>query len=154
VYVYERAEGKGVTVRYEDEQGNKLAESEVLIGNLGDRYETKAKEIKGWKVKQSPENAQGVYSDQAQEVVYVYERAEGKGVTVRYEDEQGNKLADSETLKGKYGIQSKKTTDAAENREKKYPQTGEDITNGFFEIGMFLVMISGAILFFKSKKDI
>ncbi|MDN3194239.1 MucBP domain-containing protein, partial [Enterococcus faecalis] len=65
VYIYERAEGKGVTVRYEDEQGNKLAESEVLIGNLGDRYETKAKEIKGWKVKQSPENAQGVYSDQA-----------------------------------------------------------------------------------------
>ena len=99
--------------------------------------------------------------------MYVYERAEGKGVTVRYEDEQGNKLADSEILKGKYGLpyvpiknmgfDLKKTTDSAENREKKYqkyPQTGEDITNGFFEIGMFLVMISGAILFFKSKKDI
>ncbi|MGC3054109.1 MucBP domain-containing protein, partial [Enterococcus faecalis] len=63
-------------------------------------YETKAKEIKGWKVKQLPENAQGIYSDQAQEVVYVYERAEGEGVTVRYEDEEGNKLADSEILKG------------------------------------------------------
>ena len=167
VYVYERAEGKGVTVRYEDEQGNKLADSEILKGKYGLPYETKAKEIKGWKVKQSPENAQGVYSDQAQEVVYVYERAEGKGVTVRYEDEQGNKLADSEILKGKYGLpyvpiknmgfDLKKTTDSAENREKKYQkyhQTGEDITNGFFEIGMFLVMISGAILFFKSKKDI
>ncbi|EOD5371466.1 MucBP domain-containing protein [Enterococcus faecalis] len=201
-FIYKKIKGKPVTIKYEDEEGNKLADSEVLSGELGDSYETKAKEIKGWRVKQLPENAQGIYSDQAQEVVYVYERVEGEGVTVRYEDEEGNKLADSEILKGKYGlpyetkakeIKGWKVKQLPENAQgiysdqaqevvyvyvpiknmgfelqkpistveknkvgkyQKYPQTGEKITNKFFEIGLSLVMASVAILVLKYKKDI
>ncbi|EGO2845739.1 MucBP domain-containing protein, partial [Enterococcus faecalis] len=56
-FIYKKIKGKPVTIKYEDEEGNKLADSEVLSGELGDSYETKAKEIKGWRVKQLPENA-------------------------------------------------------------------------------------------------
>ncbi|MGC3053787.1 MucBP domain-containing protein, partial [Enterococcus faecalis] len=111
-----------------------LADSEILKGKYGLPYETKAKEIKGWKVKQLPENAQGIYSDQAQEVVYVYVPIKNMGFELQkpISTVEKNKV-------GKY---------------QKYPQTGEKITNKFFEIGLSLVMASVAILVLKYKKDI
>ncbi|MGM0139817.1 hypothetical protein IGI65_002295 [Enterococcus sp. DIV0755b] len=103
-YVYERAEGQPVTVNYEDEEGNSLSPSEILNGKIGLPYETTAKTIAGWVLKTTPENAQGVFSEEEQNVTYVYERAEGQPVTVNYEDEEGNSLSPSEILNGKIGL--------------------------------------------------
>ncbi|NAB10767.1 hypothetical protein GUI49_06145 [Enterococcus mundtii] len=102
-YVYEKAEGEAVTVNYVDEEGNALADPDTLTGKIGESYETTPKEIKDYVVKETPKNAQGTFSDQAQTVTYVYEKAEGEAVTVNYVDEEGNALADPDTLTGKIG---------------------------------------------------
>ncbi len=104
VYVYERSDAAPVTVKYEDTEGNQLAEPTILNGKVGLPYESEAKELSGWTVSQTPANAKGIFSDTAQEVVYVYERSDAAPVTVRYEDTEGNQLAEPTILNGKVGL--------------------------------------------------
>ncbi|MGF2088644.1 MucBP domain-containing protein [Enterococcus casseliflavus] len=104
VYVYERSDAAPVTVRYEDTEGNELATPTVMNGKVGLPYTSEAKAIPGWFVAQTPSNANGTYSETAQEVVYVYERSDAAPVTVRYEDTEGNELATPTVMNGKVGL--------------------------------------------------
>ncbi|MFS1020023.1 MucBP domain-containing protein [Enterococcus casseliflavus] len=104
VYVYERSDAAPVTVKYEDTEGNELATPTVMNGKIGLPYESEAKAIPGWYVSQMPTNANGIYSETAQEVVYVYERSDAAPVTVKYEDTEGNELAAPTVMNGKIGL--------------------------------------------------
>ncbi|MBO0465946.1 MucBP domain-containing protein [Enterococcus plantarum] len=103
-YVYDRAEASPVTVQYVDTEGNELVPSEVLTGKVSLPYETAAKNIPGWKLTEIPENAKATFSEEAQTVTYVYDRAEASPVTVQYVDTEGNELASSEVLTGKVNL--------------------------------------------------
>ncbi|TPE00304.1 LPXTG cell wall anchor domain-containing protein, partial [Enterococcus sp. PF-3] len=104
VYVYERSDAAPVTVKYQDSEGNQLADPTVLSGKVGLPYTSEAKEIPGWYVVETPDNASGTFSDTGQEVVYVYERSDAAPVTVKYQDSEGNQLADPTVLSGKVGL--------------------------------------------------
>ncbi|MGL9787931.1 MucBP domain-containing protein [Enterococcus sp. DIV2469a] len=104
VYVYERSDAAPVTVKYEDTEGNQLSAPTVLNGKIGLPYESEVKTIPGWYVSQTPTNANGTYSETAQEVVYVYERSDAAPVTVKYEDKEGNQLSAPTVLSGKIGL--------------------------------------------------
>jgi uncharacterized surface anchored protein len=104
VYVYERSDAAPVTVKYEDTEGNELAVPTVMNGKVGLPYTSEAKAINGWYVPQMPENANGTYSERAQEVIYVYERSDAAPVTVKYEDTEGNELAAPTVMNGKVGL--------------------------------------------------
>ncbi|WP_176694029.1 MucBP domain-containing protein, partial [Listeria monocytogenes] len=100
-YVYEKADGAPVTVKYVDADGNELATSDTLNGKIDAPYQTSAKSLSGWTVKTTPNNATGVFTNSKQTVTYVYEKADGAPVTVKYVDADGNELATSDTLNGK-----------------------------------------------------
>ncbi|EIX1152448.1 MucBP domain-containing protein [Listeria monocytogenes] len=100
-YVYEKANGAPVTVKYVDEDGNELATADTLNGKIDAPYQSTAKSLSGWTVKTTPANANGVFTDTNQTVTYVYEKADGAPVTVKYIDEDGNELATPDTLNGK-----------------------------------------------------
>ncbi|EPT0384329.1 MucBP domain-containing protein [Listeria monocytogenes] len=100
-YVYEKANGAPVTVKYVDGDGNELATSDTLNGKIDAPYQSTAKSLSGWTVKTTPANANGVFTDTNQTVTYVYEKADGAPVTVKYIDEDGNELATPDTLNGK-----------------------------------------------------
>jgi len=104
VYVYERSNAAPVTVKYEDTEGNQLSAPTVLSGKVGLPYTSEAETINGWYVSQTPTNANGTYSETAQEVVYVYERSDAAPVTVKYEDTEGNELATPTVMNGKVGL--------------------------------------------------
>ncbi|WP_311774934.1 MucBP domain-containing protein [Listeria seeligeri] len=130
-YVYEKAvvAGQDVTVQYVDAAGNELATSDTLSGNVGDAYNSTAKDIEGWKLKIAPSNATGIFSDTAQTVTYVYEKAAvaGQDVTVQYVDEAGNELATSDTLSGNIGdayTSTAKTMDGWNLKEPPANATG------------------------------
>lgn len=53
----------------------KLAPAEQQIGTIGKEYETTAKTIDGWKVKEAPKNAKGTYQAEEQTITYVYLKA-------------------------------------------------------------------------------
>ena len=104
VYVYERTDAAPITVKYQDENGNDLYPEDTLNGKIGLPYTTQPKSINGWAVKTTPSNASGNFSDQPQEVVYVYERTDAAPITVKYQDENGNDLYPEDTLNGKIGL--------------------------------------------------
>lgn len=66
-------DGAPVTIKYEDEEGNAISNSDTLNGKIGQPYETQAKTISEWILKMSPANAKGTFTSEAQEVVYIYE---------------------------------------------------------------------------------
>ncbi|MBS9366192.1 MucBP domain-containing protein, partial [Listeria welshimeri] len=96
-----------VTVNYQDEQGNSLAPTETLKGDVGTTYATVQKDITGYDFKEVQGNATGEFTTKAQVVNYIYAKTvtpvEQGTVTVNYQDEQGNSLAPTETLKGDVG---------------------------------------------------
>ncbi|MBC1447104.1 MucBP domain-containing protein, partial [Listeria welshimeri] len=96
-----------VTVNYQDEQGNAVAPSETLKGDVGETYTTVQKDITGYDFKEVQGNTTGEFTTKAQVVTYIYTKTvtpvEQGTVTVNYQDEQGNSLAPTETLKGDVG---------------------------------------------------
>ncbi len=92
-----------VTVHYQDEQGQSLASDERLTGIPGTAYQTSAKSIDGYSLKETPANASGTFTDQPQTVTYIYTPTLAGDVTVHYQDEQGNDLAPDDTLTGAIG---------------------------------------------------
>ncbi|PLS34532.1 cell wall anchor protein [Carnobacterium maltaromaticum] len=102
-YIYERVESAPVTTYYQDEEGNELATPEVLIGKVGEPYETNGKQVNGWEIIDIPGNANGVYTEEAQEVVYLYERKKAAPITVKYQDIEGNIVEPTIQLAGDIG---------------------------------------------------
>ncbi|MBU5361615.1 MucBP domain-containing protein [Enterococcus raffinosus] len=102
----EKKEGT-VLVHFVDEEGNTLAQAETLTGNVGEQYKSEAKTITGYILKEVQGNATGKFTDQQQEVTYVYakEPVKGADVIVHYVDEEGNIIAPDVMLTGSIGEQ-------------------------------------------------
>ncbi|WP_445993766.1 MucBP domain-containing protein [Listeria cossartiae] len=64
-----------------DAEGNTLAETETYTGDVGEGYTTIAPNIAGYTLKTEPSNKTGVYKEEAQEVIYVYEKTQEQPVS-------------------------------------------------------------------------
>ncbi|EAC6063224.1 TPA: MucBP domain-containing protein [Listeria monocytogenes] len=104
--------GEDVTVHYLDDKGEKLADDEVLSGNLDDPYTSSAKDIPDYTLTTTPDNATGTFTTTSQSVTYVYTKniVAAEPVTVNYVDDTGKTLAPSETLNGNVGDTYNATT--------------------------------------------
>ena len=63
-----------VTAKYVDSNGNELAPSESITGNVGTSYTTRPKDIDGWTLIEVPSNASGTFTQEPITVRYVYQR--------------------------------------------------------------------------------
>ncbi|MEW4662325.1 MucBP domain-containing protein [Lactiplantibacillus plantarum] len=102
IYQYARSNAGHITVKYQDANGTTLAPDDILTGNgqLGRPYQTNAKTIENYRLIQTPANATGQFSNQAQTVIYVYTREDAGDITVQYLDENGQQLAADSVLSG------------------------------------------------------
>ncbi|RSU09026.1 MucBP domain-containing protein, partial [Vagococcus elongatus] len=133
-YVYKKIEtepeikwGK-VIVKYVDESGKELAESEELTEKVGIVYETKAKAIDGYELVDTPVNATGTYTEEEIVVTYVYKKA----ATPIDKEEPKKDSKDKLTVS-----------------KKVLPKTGENTTSISIKIiGMILLFVgvSGVII--------
>ncbi|AIS09959.1 Chitinase [Lactobacillus sp. wkB8] len=105
--------GNPITVSYLDTSKRPLAPDISLKGKIGDDYKVTAKTIPGYIVKEVPDNATGVFTDQQQNVKFIYSvdpeststttPIKAADVTVSYQDENGNKIAPETILQGNVG---------------------------------------------------
>ena len=120
-----------IVIRYVDEKDNTLAQTEYRTGKIGENYETVAKEIKGWKIKTIPKNANGKFLDTEQIITFVYtqEALEGK---------DGNKN-DTHSDSNSGEIQNRSVQ---QTRDKTLPKAGESkcLSTVFAVLG-FLIII-------------
>ncbi|EAD2799910.1 LPXTG cell wall anchor domain-containing protein [Listeria monocytogenes] len=64
-----------VIAEFVDTKGNVLAEREIHTGIVGDKYATKEKDIKGYKLTKQPTNKEGIFKETDQKVTFVYEKS-------------------------------------------------------------------------------
>ena len=82
---YASVETGTVITKFVDENGNELADSITETGLVGSSYITTAAVINGYKWKDTPENAAGMYVDGTITVTYVYEKDVTTGSTAYIE---------------------------------------------------------------------
>ena len=105
--------GSPITVSYLDASKRLIAPDISLKGKIGADYKVTAKTIPGYIVKEVPNNATGVFTDQQQNVEFIYSvdpesistntPIKAVDVTVYYQDENGNQIAPETILQGNVG---------------------------------------------------
>ncbi|EAH4376740.1 LPXTG cell wall anchor domain-containing protein, partial [Listeria monocytogenes] len=109
VYTKDPVKAKDLTVNYQDTEGNKIADSQIVSGNIGDSYDVSGEEYKleiaGYTFKEVKGEVTGILTDKEQSVTYVYTKnpVKAKDLTVNYQDVEGNKVADSQIVSGNIG---------------------------------------------------
>ena len=98
-YIY-RLKDTSVVVRYVDDEGNTLSEEVTITGKVFDEYSTEAKTFYGYELTATPSNATGEMTEDVIVVTYVYTKKDAS-VTVNYLNEEGESIAESETITGK-----------------------------------------------------
>ncbi|MBC2326894.1 MucBP domain-containing protein [Listeria booriae] len=73
-YVYHKQTVQPITVQYVDESGANIVPQETLTGEFGQLYRSKAKVLTGYVLTETPMNATGIFTDQAQTVRYRYQK--------------------------------------------------------------------------------
>lgn len=89
-----------VNVKYINEDGVSISDDITIYGKVNDTYETKPKEIFGYELVEQPTNATGFMTFEPITVNYIY-RLKDARVIVHYLDDEGNEIADTETITGK-----------------------------------------------------
>ncbi|EAE3909572.1 class 1 internalin InlJ [Listeria monocytogenes] len=113
IYTKNPAPEKGVVeIHYVDENNKQLSSATKISGTVGDNYTTEPKNIDGYTLTTTPDNATGTFNTSSQTVTYVYTKniVAAEPVTVNYVDANGKTLAPSETLNGTIGDTYKATT--------------------------------------------
>ncbi|WP_223902389.1 MucBP domain-containing protein [Lactobacillus laiwuensis] len=105
--------GNPITVSYLDTSKRAFAPEISLKGKMGADYKVTAKTIPGYIVKKVPDNATGVFTDQPQNIEFIYSAdpesnstitpIKAADVTVYYQDENGNQIAPEMILQGNMG---------------------------------------------------
>ena len=91
-YVYD-LKNSTVTVNYFDENGKKLANSEIIEGKVFDNYRTEEKDFYGYILIQTPVNAVGSMSEEELSVDYIYKKLFDKLPDELYEAAYGDTLS-------------------------------------------------------------
>ena len=89
IYYYVK-KGTSVVVNYVDEQGGQIAEPETKSGKVGDNYTTEAKNIYGYELISTPENASGTMTVDTIVVNYVYRLKDATVITKYVNGESWN----------------------------------------------------------------
>ncbi|MBF2502804.1 SpaA isopeptide-forming pilin-related protein [Listeria marthii] len=124
-----------VIAEFVDTKGNVLAEKEIHTGIVGEKYATKAKDIKGYKLTKQPTNKEGVFKETDQKVTFVYEK--NKTPIVVNPD------------KPVTPVKPIKPVDPT--KKPNLPSTGDESPYGIIFTGLFASII-GLFLLRKSKK--
>ena len=95
--------GEEIVKEEQDEEGN-IVEGTYgyeIDGLAGDSYTTEQKEIYGYTYVENTNNTEGNMKEGIITVIYYYVRTDSQGVIVKYVDQDGNEIADTELITGK-----------------------------------------------------
>lgn len=126
-----------VIANYIDENGNKLAESEIIEGCAYDKYATTAKSISGYELISEPDNAEGIMLSEETVVDYIYKKVEKPEIPIV-------PVPDEPVTESVPDIDTKPVTEPI--AEIKSPSTGADTQIAF--ICAMAGIVSCLIFFF------
>lgn len=128
-YTYKKSENYAkVTVKYVDKNGKELLPETVINGVTGKEYKAEAKNITGYILAKTPDNASGKMTKEDIVVTFVYEAVKKYTVVAKYVDQNGKEIASKITIEGIEGDAYKtsaKTIDGYELIETPKNATGK-----------------------------
>lgn len=138
----DKAEDAKVIVKYLDREGMPISPEVIIRGKVNDPYKAEAKEIKGYRLKETPQNAIGVMTKEDTEVLFIYDMDvstdKNDGIVVaEYVDSNGNSISSSTITTGKIGssyevkakeVEGYKLTRVPENAKGKYAKETIKVT--------------------------
>ncbi|MBF2467670.1 collagen binding domain-containing protein [Listeria welshimeri] len=137
-----------VIAEFVDTKGNKLAVEEIHTGLIGNKYITKAKEIKGYKLLKDPMNKLGIYKEIDQKVTFVYEKNEAP--TIVDPKKPTKPVTKAKPVTPTKPISPSKKPATVE-KGNKLPSTGDEFPYGVIFTGLFASVV-GIFLLRKTKK--
>ena len=103
ILIYKAIEKTGrVIVKYEDLNGNKLKENDILTGKVDEDYKTTPIELEIYKLKEVVGEEEGKYKEEDTIVVYKYDKKEGR-IIIIYQDPEGETIKPNDVVVGKIG---------------------------------------------------
>lgn len=143
-YVYTKHPVKITTVivKYVDTEGNKISDDVVKIGNTGEKYTTKQKDIEGYTFKEVKGSVKGTFTDQLQVVTYIYTK--DKANTTRGTDVDNTPASEANS----------KDSKLISDNEHALPKTSENSSITFLTIilGFFLILVGVVVLLFQRNR--
>lgn len=152
------ANGANVTIRYVDEVGADLSNPIVLEGKIGQEYTSAAIIIDGYTLSQTPDNNVGVFTENEQEVIYIYAKDKAP-IKPDTPDLPGGDVggATPPTLDNKAPIvpvDKGGNTNSLIKPEKGsdaiMPRTGERIS--FWPLGLGLIILAAGLVYMLIKR--
>lgn len=116
---YVRNNGK-VIVQYVDTDGSELTESEILEGKVQEEYTTEAKSFNGYELIGTPDNQDGVFTEDDITVIYVYEKIKQPQTDATVKPDE------STTQKPEPEITTTEKAETTSIKETQSPNTGND----------------------------
>lgn len=95
-----------VKVHFQDGNGQELARSTTLEGKIGESYQAKAIELKGYTLRETPDNKEGLYHHYEQEVIFVYVAQETTNSTTESSSSEKVKEKEADTQGSKKKIET------------------------------------------------
>lgn len=103
-FYYEKIKSS-VNVKYLVEGTDIELETETIInGFVGEEYTTSPKNIDNWELVSEPTNKNGILKEENESVIYYYKKVIGK-LIIKYVDEEGNNLIDSDITEEQTGTE-------------------------------------------------
>ncbi|EHZ5380710.1 MucBP domain-containing protein [Enterococcus faecalis] len=146
VYVYKKVvtppvKQSTITVRYIDEEGNQLIDPITKTDIVGKEYSTEQKTFDGYQFEKITGNASGVFTENEQEIVYVY-----KKIDVLKEENKGqiNKTSNTEFKEANKSNDKVKMDNASTGKKsaKSFPRTGFNNNLVLNTLGAALLVVS------------
>ncbi|MCO5394028.1 MucBP domain-containing protein, partial [Enterococcus faecalis] len=128
-------------VRYIDEEGNQLIDPITKTDIVGKEYSTEQKTFDGYQFEKLTGNASGVFTENEQEIVYVY-----KKIDVLKEENKGqiNKTSNTEFKEANKSNDKVKMDNASTGKkiDKSLPRTGFNNNLVLNTLGSALLVVS------------
>lgn len=137
-----------VVVKYQDTDGNALVKDVILQGKIGEEYTTEEKLFDGYRLKSIEGNASGNFTEEIQEVVYIYNKIklpEGPTEETPTTDKP---------IKPTEPTSSHITTDVTTSSSTSTPNTGDTINIVFLSLLVLTSLGSTMVIVHKRKKQI
>nr|WP_230078809.1 MucBP domain-containing protein [Enterococcus faecalis] len=146
VYVYKKivtppVKQSTITVRYMDEEGNQLIDPITKTDIVGKEYSTEQKTFDGYQFEKLTGNASGVFTENDQEIVYVYKKID---VLKEENKAQINKTSNTEFKEENKVNDSVKmdNTSTGKKIDKSLPRTGFNNNLVLNTLGSALLVVS------------
>ncbi|WP_163655506.1 MucBP domain-containing protein [Listeria sp. PSOL-1] len=134
-----------VIIRYEDEQGKKLAEDKVLEGEVGEAYKSERQTIADYKLKEVKGHETGVYTTAKQEIIYVYTAIKAPGTSNKAENTDEKLLPSKPTsiLTSNKAIKQILKQKVKPVQKDKLPKTGDQTSLYLSLLGVLILGLLG-----------